>query len=182
MPAPATSRARLADGLTAGRAAMAPVLALLLAKDLLEAAAVVLALCWVSDLLDGRIARRAGGGTRLGGLDLAADTVVGAGVVLGLGLGGTLPWGVAVALLALLGGAYAVFRIEAAGMLLQAVGYGAVLVRLAARGSPWLAVPVGAVAFIAVVDRDRFLHDVLPRFFHGFAPKPGVRGPNGSDP
>ena len=95
--------------------------------------------------------------------------------MLGLGLGGTLPWWVVLALLVVLGGAYVLFRVEAAAMLLQAVGYGVVLARIATRGGPWLVVPAGVVAFIAVVDRDRFLHDVLPRFFHGFAP--GTGGP-----
>jgi phosphatidylglycerophosphate synthase len=45
----------------------------------LTAAAVVLATAWVTDALDGAVAKAAGGGTRLGEWHLAADTLVGAG-------------------------------------------------------------------------------------------------------
>ena len=158
----------LADGLTAGRAALAPVVALVLWPGRLGEAALVLSLCWVTDFLDGRVARMAGSGTRLGGFDLGADTLVGVGALLGVWLEGWLAWPVLLALLVGLGGTYLLLRNEAAAMLLQAAGYGIVLIRLVARRDPVVLVPLGLILVIGVVDRDRFTGDVLPRFFRGF--------------
>jgi cardiolipin synthase len=77
---------RLADGLTAGRALLALVLAALgwpRGDELLPVAAVVLLACWCTDLFDGALARRSGilGQTWIGSHDLEADVLVSLGLL-----------------------------------------------------------------------------------------------------
>ncbi len=52
-------------------------------------------------------------------------------------------------------------------MLLQATGYGPLLVLLAANSVAALLIVVGTIVVIAVVDRGRFVEYVLPTFFDG---------------
>ncbi len=76
--------ARSADVLTAGRMLLALPMGLAAYSAGWRATALLLSLSWWSDFLDGRLARRAGGSTRLGAWDLAADTLVGAGLLVGV--------------------------------------------------------------------------------------------------
>ena len=157
----------LADSLTLTRALLAPVLAVVLARGRLESAAVLLSIAWLSDFADGRVARAGRGRTLLGGFDLSADTLVGAGVLVGLAADGYIPAPVAAAVLLVLGGGFLVLRNEALSMALQAVGYGGFLWRLWTEGSAFVWSPVLTAAAIAVLDRRRFTGIVLPMFFGG---------------
>jgi len=157
----------VADALTLTRASLALVLAVVLARGRLAPAAVLLSVAWLTDFADGRVARAGRGRTRLGGFDLSADTLVGAGVLVGLAADGYIPAPVAAAVLIVLGGGFLVLRNEALSMALQAVGYGGFLWRLWTARSAFLWAPVLAIAAIAVLDRRRFTRIVLPRFFGG---------------
>jgi cardiolipin synthase len=84
----------LANQVTLSRAHLAgPALVYsLLPSRLLQLAAVV-SLAGLSDLVDGTIARRSGGSSRLGGgLDPVVDGVFFGAVAIGLSLGGAYPW------------------------------------------------------------------------------------------
>ncbi|HYV01610.1 MAG TPA: CDP-alcohol phosphatidyltransferase family protein, partial [Actinomycetota bacterium] len=109
-----------ADALTLARLVVAGALIPVLGARRLSLAAVLLGAAWISDFLDGRAARASAGRTRLGDVDLWADTFVGAGVVLGLTVWGWVPPAVGLGLTALLLAAFALTRNEAMSMLLQA--------------------------------------------------------------
>ena len=157
----------VADALTLARVLLAPVLAVVLAWGRLAPAAVLLSVAWLTDFADGRVARAGRGRTRLGGLDFPADTLVGAGVLVGLAADGYIPAPVAAAVLIVLGGGFLVLRNEALSMALQAVGYGGFLWRLWTQRSAFLWSPVLTIAAIAVLDRRRFTRIVLPGFLDG---------------
>ncbi len=89
--------ARLADMLTTARFGLAVVAGVAFATGSLDIGAAIVALAWWSDMADGRLARRAGGGTRFGHLDLPADVSMAVGILVGLFIAGRLPTGLAVA-------------------------------------------------------------------------------------
>jgi phosphatidylglycerophosphate synthase len=89
-----------------------------------HAGAAVVGSAWLSDFLDGRAARASARPTSLGGFDRWADTLVGAGAVVGFVASGWLPRAVGVVVVAGLLGAFMLTRNEAMSMLLQATGYG----------------------------------------------------------
>jgi phosphatidylserine synthase len=156
-----------ADGLTASRALLGVALAFLVARGRFEPAAVALSVAWVTDFLDGRVARAASGSTRLGEWDMPADTAVGVGVLVGLGAGGYLPAPIVVAVLLVFGGGFVLLRNDALGMALQAVSYGAFLWHAWTKGAPTRWVPLVTTGAIAILDRRRFTGVVLPQFFAG---------------
>jgi phosphatidylglycerophosphate synthase len=158
-----------ADAMTVGRALLGPVLAFLIAGGRFSSAAVTLGLAWLSDALDGRLARASGGISRLGNWDFPADVVVGAGILFGLALTGAVPIPLALVILVGLGFAFVALRNPAVGMALQAIGYGAFLWRLWAErvAAGWI--PVVVAAGIGLLERRRFVRVVLPSFFRGVA-------------
>jgi hypothetical protein len=158
-----------ADALTAGRALLAPVLASLVAAGRLSAAAVGLGVAWLSDALDGRLARASGGHSRLGNWDFPADVAVGGGILAGLALAGVVPMPLALLILVGLGSGFLALRNPALGMVVQAFGYGAFLWRLWVEREPAGWVPVLVAAGIGILERRRFIHVVLPSFFRGVA-------------
>lgn len=168
---------RLADALTLARFGLGAALVVTLGRGEQELSAVVLVAAWITDFLDGRLAR-AGSGSRLGDWDFPADTVVGAGVLLGLGLDGYVDLRLAVVASAVLGAAYALTRNPALSQILQAIGYGAFLWRLWARSSPIRWLPVGVIAVIGVADRRRLVEETLPGFFGGVAAVVRLRRPS----
>lgn len=169
-----------ADALTALRMVIAVALMTVVAHRRLEVGTALLATAWWSDLLDGRPARAAGERTRLGHLDLEVDTAVGAGVLVGLALGGYASVG-AVAIVIVLGGVFLRTANEAVGLLLQTVAYtwfmGVVWIN--APQVRWL-LPAVAGALLAL-DFDRFIHIEVPRFVGGVAALGRVRPPSDGD-
>jgi phosphatidylglycerophosphate synthase len=161
--------ALFADALTAGRLVLAASLLMLAAESAPDGAAIALSFAWLSDAIDGKLARAAGGGTRLGEWDMPADTAVGAGLLLGMALGGLFPLGLAVALILILGLAYVLLKNPAFGMVLQAVGYATLLWRLWVVASPWRWLPVAVAGGIGIAERRRFTSVILPTFFRGVA-------------
>ena len=166
--APAAARlARTADWLTGSRLILAVVIGVLAAERALDAAALALGLAWVTDSLDGRLARRTPVPTKLGDYDMAVDTFVGAMLVAGVGIGGSIPAWISIAALLLFGLGYLALRQPALSMALQGVGYGALLWRLWTARQPTLWVLVAVIAAIAAIDARKFVRVVLPEFFRG---------------
>ena len=157
---------RAADLLSAGRALLGVPLGISASSGSWFAVAALLILSWWSDFLDGRLARRSGGRTKLGDWDLAADTTVGAGLLLGLVVGDHVPmlWGLAGGVL---GAGFVVLRNPAFGMLLQAMAYGPALWFVGHESLPALALVAVTITVIAVLDASRLFGSVLPAFFGG---------------
>ena len=157
-----------ADALTLARLVVAIALIPVLGARRLTLGAVLLGSAWISDFLDGRAARASAGRTRLGDVDLWADTLVGAGAVLGFTVWGWVPPAVGLVLVALLLAAFALTRNEAMSMLLQATGYALVIWRTWRDGraaSLWWLLTI--IAVIAVVNRRVFWQRSLPTFLRG---------------
>lgn len=159
---------RSADALTAGRAALGVPLGIAGASGRWTLCMWLLGIAWWSDFLDGRLARRAGGGTRFGEWDMTADTVVGSGLMVGLTVGGHVSpwWSLAAGALAI---GYVVRRNPAIGMLIQAIAYGAALLLAAGAGAEGFWPAVVTIGLIAVLDVRRLFGYVLPTFFAGLA-------------
>lgn len=159
-----------ADALTLGRVIVAVALVPVLGARRVALAAGLLGSAWMSDFLDGRAARASAGRTRLGEVDLWADTFVGAGAVLGFTVWGWLPPVVGIGLVAVLLTAFALTRNEAMSMLLQATGYALVLWRTWRDGHLvplwWL---LAIIAVIALWNRRVFWEHSLPTFLGGMA-------------
>lgn len=124
----------------------------------------MLSAAWITDALDGRLARASSRATHLGGLDLAVDTAVGACLLIGLTVSGHVPVGLAIALAVVLGGGFAATKNAALSMALQAVAYVWFLLalwdeQLAIR---WL--PLGIVTLLFVLQFRRLTHVVIPWF------------------
>jgi hypothetical protein len=163
----AVSLAFTADALTAARLGLAVLLVPLLATGRTGAAGLVLGIAWITDALDGRAARAGSAPTRLGELDLAVDTAVGAAALGGLALAGFVPPPAAVGVLVVFGGLYLVTRNDAASAIVQAAGYGGVIFRLWLDGSSVRWWPVLVAATIGVLDREKLFRETLPGFFVG---------------
>jgi len=161
--------AALADALTLSRMGLAAVVAFLIGTGRAQGAAVVLAIAWLTDFLDGRVAGEASAPTRLGAWDMPADVVLGAGAVVGLGLARELPSWLSALAVALLGGGYVALRQPALGMALQGLGYGGTLWLLFANSVPTRGVPVAVALGIWVSSWSKFWRVELPEFFRGIA-------------
>ena len=162
--------ALIADGLTIGRFVLGAALVPVLGSKRITLAASILGTAWLTDFFDGRVARASGGTRRLGSLDLWADTVVGAGAVLGFVAGGWIPAVVGIALVVALVVWFAITRNEALSMILQATGYALVLWHVWRDGNAlalaWL---LAIVAVVAFVNRRVVWERSLPTFFDGVA-------------
>lgn len=160
----------IADGLTLGRLVLAVALVPVLGGRRTGLGAALLGSAWLSDFLDGRAARASNGPTRMGGADLWADTLVGAGAVLGFVAWGWVPPVLGIGLVVVLVAAFSLLRNEAMSMVLQATGYGLVLWRTWRDGHAapltWL---LAIIVVVAVVNRRIFWERSLPTFFGGVA-------------
>src|SRR6266545_4499368 len=110
-----------ADALTIARLVVAVALIPVLGARRVTLGAVLLGCAWISDFLDGRAARASAGRTRLGDVDLWADTFVGAGAVLGFTLSGWIPPALGLGLVGLLLAAFAL-RCSAADLRAEDLG------------------------------------------------------------
>ncbi|NNK92457.1 MAG: CDP-alcohol phosphatidyltransferase family protein [Acidimicrobiia bacterium] len=157
----------LADLLTLGRMALAPVIAVVVGADNLAAGVVVLIAAWLTDLADGRLARLRPGTSHLGAWDPLADAAIGAGLLAGLSASGRVTPVFAGIFIVVLGGGLVVLRNLALGMLLQAVAYAFLFGALWNDAREWFWALVIAVVPIAVIDGARLVRVILPDFFGG---------------
>jgi phosphatidylglycerophosphate synthase len=129
-------------------------------------AALLLALGWLSDFADGKLARGAETPTHLGDWDLATDTLVGAALVVGLVGLGVMPPLVGLGLALALGTLFIAGNV-AASMLLQLLGYLPFLFLLWTHRPPLWWVPFVTAALLAVVDWRRLVLINIPAFLRG---------------
>lgn len=169
-PADRDTLAVTADALTAFRLLAAGALVFMIPAEELTGVAVLLGIAWLTDLFDGRLARKSKSPTRLGRWDALADTAVGAGLVVGLQLGGVLaPWAAIGALLVF--GALGIAGNVAALMILQLVGFVPTLWLLwTERPTLWWFPAVTALT-IGVVDWRRLVFINIRGFLRGVAGK-----------
>ena len=155
-----------ADSLTALRLVIALALAPLVILGLWSVVAIMISVAWVTDFADGRFARMAEGGTRLGRWDMSIDTAVGASLLVGLMLHGVVPDLVGLGLLGVLGLLHAAGNI-AASMLLQLAGFLPTLLILWEDRPDWWWAPFASLAVIAIFDWRRLVFSNIPAFARG---------------
>lgn len=160
------TRLRIADLLTASRFVVALVLAA--GRPRAGLAVLLVAYAWMSDGLDGSLARSTGGNGRLARLDPVADVSVGLGVVWYLGAVGVVPAATTRVTAAFVIALWASTGVLAVQMLLQALAYGAFL---------WwaFAIPVvgrwllpAVILVILAAEWRRFVSELVPRFLGGW--------------
>lgn len=159
------ARLTLADGLTASRV----VVALALLGSPADAAAVLLlAWAWVSDAVDGPLARSTGRSGRLAWLDHPADAGVGVALAWYLGGVGFWPQAPAVAAAVLLVALWTLTRVFAVQMLLLALVYGGFL-WWAAEHRPWGWAVLPAIALAALAaEWKRLTTELIPDFLRAW--------------
>lgn len=163
-----TAVARTADQLTFSRLPLAVLLVVVIASARPVLAAGILILCWITDTLDGILARRAPGMTRLGAWDPIFDGIMALGLIVGMVFGGYLP-AVWLAPSLLLGGLLVRVRSLASGMLLQGMAYAWFLRTLAVEDRDALAMVLPAIGVAAVTHGHRIPRVLIPRFLADLA-------------
>ncbi|NIA24229.1 MAG: hypothetical protein GWP04_01525 [Gammaproteobacteria bacterium] len=159
----------LADVLTGLRALIALLLVAMVGQGRLETAAALLATAWLTDFFDGKSARAASRPTHLGQWDLQVDTFVGAGLMIGLALGGYVSWGVGLLVVVVLGGGWIALGNNSLSSVLQATAYGLFMWLAYSQSiNGWWLPPV-VILIIATLNWHRFIHDSIPGFFEGIA-------------
>lgn len=128
----------------------------------LSTAGVLVSVGWLTDLLDGRIARRSGQEGRLGAWDLRVDTALGLGVMAGLAMAGLVSlWLPVVAVL--LSWPFLVGNVTAA-MLIQLGGFVPLLLLLWDRRPSLWWLPFITALLAGIVDWRRLLFVNIPGF------------------
>lgn len=163
------TRAQVADALTASRVVLAMLVAMTLALGAFPAAAVVLVVAWLTDLVDGRLARSAQTPTRLGGWDFRIDVSLGAAILVGLALSGSAsPW-LVVPVIGVLTAVTLLTGNPSPSMLLLAFAYAWFLWLLLDRRPLLWWLPFASILMLLVIDWQRFTRVILPAFFRGIA-------------
>lgn len=160
------SLANGADALTATRLVAAVAVVFLLPADDWTLPALLVSLVWLTDLLDGRLARLSNRATRLGRYDMVVDTVFGAGMVVGLLAARLLPIWAGLGAIVVFGAIYAAGNVAAA-MLLQLTGFVPFLMELWFRRPVTWWAPFTVALLAAVVDWRRLLLINIPAFLRG---------------
>jgi hypothetical protein len=169
----------IADALTASRVLLALLLAVAVASGSFPTATVILAVAWLTDLMDGRIARAAAADTRLGDWDFRIDVSLGAAILIGLMFSGLASAWLVVVPIAVLAGLTLLTGNPAPLMLLLAFAYAWFLwLLLDLRPRLWW-LPFASIVLLLVVDWRRFIGVILPAFFRGVATLGRADSPDG---
>ena len=168
----------VADVLTASRVVLALVIGVAVSNDSYGVAILVLMIAWLTDTLDGMIARASSGATRLGDWDFRVDVTLGIAILVGLAASGRAPVWLVVAVIGLLAGWTAISGNPAPAMLMMAVAYGWFLPILIVEKPSFWWMPFVTIPVLLVLDWRRFFTIILPAFFKGMA----RLGDDGTDP
>lgn len=160
-------RAVLADLLTGSRIVLGVAAAGALVVDRIDLFSILLTVAWATDVFDGRLARSSGRRTLFGETDMVIDTFVGASVLAGFGLSDRAPLWLVVAGTVVLGAVYLLTKNPAVSQALQGIAYGAALWLIFISEDATLAVPLGTLAVLMLLEYKKFFGKVLPMFFHG---------------
>lgn len=159
----------LADLMTGSRLVLGVAVAGALIADRIHLFAILLTVGWASDVFDGRLARSSGRSTLFGEADMLVDTWVGACVLVGLALSDRAPLWVVVVGITVLGALYLRTRNPAFSQVLQGIAYGAALWLIFRSEETTVAIPLGSLAVLMLMEYKKFFGKVLPMFFQGIA-------------
>lgn len=162
-------RAVLADVLTGSRLVIGVAAAGALVVDRIHLFSILLSVAWATDVSDGRLARSSGRHTMFGETDMLVDTWVGACVLVGLGLSDRAPLWLAITGVVVLGAVYLWTKNPAVSQVLQGIAYGAALWLIFTSEDATLAIPLGTLAVLMLLEHEKFFGKVLPMFFQGVA-------------
>jgi len=162
-------RAALADLLTGSRLVMGVAVVGALLADRVQLFSILLSVAWATDVFDGRLARSSGRRTLFGETDMLVDTWVGAGVLMGLGLSDRAPLWLVITGIVLLGAVYLWTENPAISQVLQGIAYAAALWLIFTTEDATLAIPLGTLAVLMLLEYKKFFGKVLPMFFGGVA-------------
>ncbi|MFZ0627054.1 MAG: CDP-alcohol phosphatidyltransferase family protein [Acidimicrobiia bacterium] len=142
----------------------------------LELTGILISAAWLTDFLDGRLARRSNVEGRMGRWDLTVDTLLGAGLLIGLTGAGEVPLWLTVVAMVVLGGWFFSGN-PTASMLLQLTGYVPLLLILWSRRPSAWQTPFLTAILIGVLDWRRLFTINIPAFLRGLVGKvPNRRG------
>ena len=159
----------VADVLTASRVVLALVIGIAIASDSYGVAILVLMVAWLTDTLDGMIARASTGTARLGDWDFRVDVSLGIAILIGLSAAGRGPVWFVVVVIGLLAGWTGVTGNPAPAMLMMAVAYGWFLPILLIDKPTFWWMPFAVIPLLLALDWRRFFTVILPAFFKGMA-------------
>lgn len=159
----------VADVLTASRVVLALVIGIAVGADRLGVAVLVLMIAWLTDTLDGMIARASSGETKLGDWDFRVDVSLGIAILVGLAVADRIPVWLVVAAIALLAGWTWITGNPAPAMLMMALAYGWFLPVLIVEKPNFWWMPFGVIPVLLLLDWRRFFTVILPAFFKGMA-------------
>lgn len=162
-------RAVLADLLTGSRLVIGVALIGVLVVDRIQVFSIMLTAAWATDVFDGRLARSSGRRTLFGETDMLVDTWVGACVLVGLGASDRAPLWLVIVGIVSLGTIYLWTRNPAVSQVLQGIAYGAALWLIFISADSTLAIPLGTLAVLMLLEYKKFFGKVLPMFLHGVA-------------
>jgi len=162
----------VADTLTAGRFLIALIifwLGLRIGQPALATVTLALVLGWVSDVLDGALARRDPDHrlTWLGDNDLSVDVCVALGLLCYLTFSGYVSPAIAVSYVLMTGALIWRFRSRALAMAAQAPVYAKMLYLALRDALPYGALAVGWILFVTIATWPRFPKTVVPEFLQG---------------
>jgi hypothetical protein len=159
----------VADALTASRVVLALVVGVAVASESMTVAILVLMLAWLTDTLDGMIARASSGTTRLGDWDFRVDVSLGVAILLGLAFADRAPIWLVLSAIGLLAGWTWVSGNPAPAMLMMALAYGWFLPILFIDRPNFWWLPFAMIPVLLALDWKRFFRVILPAFFKGMA-------------
>ena len=167
----------VADALTASRVPLALVLGIAIGTGNWGLAIPVLVIAWLTDLLDGMIARASKGQTRLGEWDFRVDVTLGIAILIGLSALGKGPLWLSLSVIGLLAGWTWITGNPSPAMLMMGIAYGWFLpVLFIDKPTLWW-MPFAAIPLILALDWRRFFTVILPAFFKGAARLGTQEGP-----
>ena len=162
-------RAFVADILTGCRLVIAVIVAAVVGAQSLDWAAVLISVAWLTDFLDGRIARSTDQQTRLHAWDLRADAILGIGLLVGMAIGGYLAWWTVPILVGLLGGATQLLKNPSPAMLMLGLTYARFLWLMLFETKQFGWMPFAMLPVLAIFDWHRFIRVIMPAFFKSAA-------------
>ncbi len=177
-PVPSSRRWQVADVLTASRWPTALAFAALSLSPSMAVALV--GWVWVSDALDGHLARAAGTPGRLAATDPLADAAVAVGLVRHLVGVGFLPGVSSTVVVLVLLAMWWATRVVAVQMLLQTLAYASFLLWVQLERAPGRGILGLVLLGVVLVERHRFVEELVPTFLHGWAALAGPRGRPGA--
>jgi len=175
----------LADALTGSRLILGVAVAGALVGDRVHLFSILLSVAWATDVFDGRLARKADRPTLFARADMLVDTWVGICVLAGLGLSSRAPLWLVVVGSGLLAIIYLRTKNPAVSQILQGIAYGAALWLIFRTPESTLAIPLGTLALLMVLEYRKFVDKVLPMFFRGvvaFVRREHYEGPGDGPP